>query len=271
MDSRDTIRVLLIEDNPGDARLVQESLAEVSRADFDLRHVDRLSAGIEALDHRGADIILADLTLPDSHGLETLRRLFAHSPHTPIVVLTGLEDESLAIEAIGAGAQDYLVKRGLDGHLLSRSISHAIERQRLLSELERARTREQQERELRSLEQLSSPRSVVTARTFGEGPLSENVPSTFAQLAERYGELLDRALEERAFRIDQQVSPELRSLGVRMGFLGAGPRDVVETHSFALRAKTGGTTSAKALVYVEEGRLMVLELMGHLVDYYRNR
>jgi PAS domain S-box-containing protein len=131
---------------------------------------------------------------------------------------------------------------------------------------------ERLERELRSLEQLSAPPSAaVTAQLFGLAPLRESVPDTFNELVQRYGNLMDLALEQRAYRVEHNISERLRSLAERVGFLKAGPRDVVEIHSTALKRKTREVIPAKAQAYVEEGRLMVLELMGYLVSYYRNR
>jgi DNA-binding response OmpR family regulator len=266
------IRVLLIEDNPGDARLIQETLAEVKGAQFGLERATRLSMGLECLTEGGVDVILLDLGLPDSQGLDTLVGMQSQAPTVPIVVLTNLEDETLATQAMRTGAQDYLVKGQVDGNLLGRSIRYAIERQRLLAELEQVRQREQRERELRSLEQLSSPPSTtVTAQLFGVAPLRESVPEVFDELVQTYGDLIDLALEQRAYRVEHHISERLRSLAERVGFLRAGPRDVVEVHSNALKRKTHEAAPAKAQAYVEEGRLMVLELMGYLVSYYRNR
>ena len=122
--------LLLIEDNPGDARLIQETLHRAGGAPFRLHVAHRLDTGLAALDASPVQLILLDLSLPDSHGLETVMRVRAHAPHTPIVVLTGLDDESLALKSLELGAQDYLVKGSLDGRLLGRTIRYAIERQR---------------------------------------------------------------------------------------------------------------------------------------------
>jgi len=266
------MRVLLIEDNEADAVLIREILAEVTGTIFDLKWADRLSTGLERLAEGGVDVILLDLGLPDSQGLETLVKVQTQVPEVPTVVLTGLEDQTLATQAMRAGAQDYLVKGQVDSNLLGRSIRYAIGRQRLLMELEQVRLREQRERELRSLEQLSAPPSTaVTAQTFGLAPLRESAPQAFDELVQTYGDLMDLALEQRAYRVEHNISERLRSLAEQVGFLRAGPRDVVEVHSNALKRKTREVAPAKAQAYVEEGRLTVLELMGHLVSYYRNR
>lgn len=122
------ISILLVEDNPGDRRLICEMLTEARSATFDLKHVDRLQVGLEHLDNNRVDVVLSDLGLPDSQGLETLNKIYAQVPEVPIVVLTGLNDEMLGVQAVNKGAQDYLIKGQVDANLLSRTIRYAIER-----------------------------------------------------------------------------------------------------------------------------------------------
>lgn len=128
------IRILLIEDNPGDARLIKEMLSEASRQgaldQFEVSHVERLQQAITALDRGVFDFVLLDLSLPDSNGLETIRPILALRPELPLVVMSGLGDQILALEAVKAGAQDYLVKGRFDDYSLPRSIQYAIERKR---------------------------------------------------------------------------------------------------------------------------------------------
>ena len=131
------IRILLVEDNPGDARLIREMLAEVRGVAFDVQRGDRLSTSLERLAEGGIDLVLLDLSLPDSQGLDTFARVYAQAPDVPIVLLTGLDDADLAVRAVREGAQDYLVKGQLDSGLLARSIRYAIERHR--AQVERLR------------------------------------------------------------------------------------------------------------------------------------
>lgn len=127
------IRVLLVEDNPGDARLVQEYLSKAVVAPFSLDSVERLSAALKRLAVGGVDIVLLDLGLPDSQGLETLASVRAQAPDVPIIVVTGLDDRQVGLEAIRNGAQDYLVKGRVDGYLLGRALVRQIERWRAAS------------------------------------------------------------------------------------------------------------------------------------------
>ena len=124
-------KILLIEDNPGDARLLREVLREIDhRPPFELTHVERLDAGISRLKQERYEAVLLDLSLPDAHGLETVARVQGEVESVPIVVMTGLDDSATALEAVRLGAQDYLTKGGIDGHLLVRALNYAIERKK---------------------------------------------------------------------------------------------------------------------------------------------
>ncbi len=119
--------MLLVEDDPGDALLVEELLSET---DLTVQ-LDRATSVAEALPLlQGADCVLLDLALPDSFGLEGLRALLAADPHVAVVVLTGLADRSRGAQAVASGAQDYLIKAEVDASLLGRSVRYAIERRR---------------------------------------------------------------------------------------------------------------------------------------------
>jgi diguanylate cyclase (GGDEF)-like protein len=126
----DQIRLLLVEDNPGDARLVMEMLKESDRADFRLEHVTTVQAAVNRLgdEARPVDAVLLDLSLPDEHGLDTVRRVVAATSHAVIVVMTGAGDEQLGLAALQEGAQDYLVKGQVTTGTLRRAVRFAIER-----------------------------------------------------------------------------------------------------------------------------------------------
>src|SRR5690348_6763684 len=105
--TEEPIKVLLIEDNPGDARLISEILSEETTARFSLEHALRLEEGLERLDVAGADVVLLDLSLPDSLGIDTFRQVTARAPEVPVIVLTALDDEDVAVEVLQGGGQDY--------------------------------------------------------------------------------------------------------------------------------------------------------------------
>ena len=123
------IRVLMVEDSPQDAALVRSVLAGQAER-IDLVHRDRLRAGLDFLENGKVDLVLLDFSLPDSRGLDTFRTVNAEHPEVPVIVLTSLEDDAVAVQAVAEGAQDYLAKRYLDGRLLTRAIRYALERHR---------------------------------------------------------------------------------------------------------------------------------------------
>ena len=129
------INVLLIEDQPEDVNLFKEVLLHESGVTFFVQPVDRLVTGLERMAKDGADVILLDLFLPDSQGLDTFTKVHLQAPEVPIVVLTAIDDDALALQAVRSGAQDYVVKGETEGKVLSRIIRHAIERHRMQATL----------------------------------------------------------------------------------------------------------------------------------------
>ncbi|MGB2823300.1 MAG: ATP-binding protein [Phycisphaerae bacterium] len=127
---RATTTVLLIEDDPSHAHFIERTLANAGGRSSDLKWAKTLSEGIECLSAKGIDLVLLDLSLPDSRGIATLRTVLTQGPDVPVVVLTGLDCESTAVEAVKEGAQDYLVKNELNSGLLARAVCYAIERKR---------------------------------------------------------------------------------------------------------------------------------------------
>jgi PAS domain S-box-containing protein len=124
----ETVRLLLVEDNPVDALRLKDALEQATGTKFAISHVETLAEAKGLFEKEDFDVVVLDLGLPDSQGLTTFTQLQNSAPTTPIVVLSGLDDETLAMEAVRKGAQDYLLKDKLDGYFLSRSINYAIER-----------------------------------------------------------------------------------------------------------------------------------------------
>jgi PAS domain S-box-containing protein len=136
--SHQNISVLMVEDNPADARLLREAVRDVEGSHIQLMHVDTLGRALALLDHQTFDLVMLDLSLPDADGLDTLVRTHHRAPSIPIVVLTGLNDEALAMRAVREGAQDYLVKGQVTGQLLVRAMRYATERKRAIEALQRS-------------------------------------------------------------------------------------------------------------------------------------
>jgi diguanylate cyclase (GGDEF)-like protein/PAS domain S-box-containing protein len=171
-----TLQALLVEDNPGDARLIKEALVEMGEPRLQLAWVDTLAKGLEQLAARHFDLILLDLSLPDSQGMGTVKHIEQAAPTTPIVVLTGLDDEAVAVAAVRSGAQDYLVKSEAEPHLLARVIRYAIERNHIHQTL-----RENEARLTALFEHMGS--GVAVFRAIEEG--ADFVFGAFNRAAER--------------------------------------------------------------------------------------
>jgi len=268
--SINTITLLLVEDNPDDADLLSRILQESGFARFEVTEVDRFETALQHLASTAFDIVLLDLSLPDNQGLDALIRLRQDQPNLPVVILTGTDDDATAIQAVQAGAQDYLVKLRITGDLLIQAIRYAIERQRLLLRLEEIRQQKQQETEIQSLTRLSSGKATVTAQVFGLATLQEGHPEVFNRLVQHYGELLELAIEQRTYKTNLNISDDIRTLSEQFGFLKAGPRDVIEVHTATLETKRSNLMPLKSIAYLEEGRMILVELMGYLVAFYRN-
>jgi signal transduction histidine kinase len=138
------LQVLLVEDNAGDVRLLREMFSKEKPDSFALTHLLRMSEAEIHLRRGGVDIVLLDMGLPDGHGLDTVRRAHAVAPDVPMIVLTGLDDEVLAAEAMKEGAQDYLIKGQIENRALPRALRHAIERHRMQTETDLIRLHQMQ-------------------------------------------------------------------------------------------------------------------------------
>jgi CheY-like chemotaxis protein len=252
------LKILIVDDDPDITGAFTHVLQS---ADYD---VISAATGQECLQIARAerpDLILLDVRLPDINGLEVCRRIKTDPELARIAVInvtgmrTSKDDE---VEGIEAGADAYLTK---PVHLRT-LLAH-------MQTLLRARQTETA-REIESLKQFPRLPHAVAAQSLGLTPLRESLPDLFDELVQHYGDLLDQALEQRVYKVNYQLAESLRALGDQLGFIKAGPRDVVQIHHAALLIKAANVTVSKARAYIEEGRMLILELMGNLVSYYRN-
>ncbi len=177
----ENMQTLLIEDNPGDVRLIQEMLSETNAGTCQVTVFDRLGTARPALEQGGYDVVLLDLTLPDSMGLATLSNLGPTVATAAVIVLTGLNDEAAAIQALREGAQDYLVKDRMNPEVLWRSISYAVGRKRVELKL-LARERELENR-TRDLEEVNAALKVLLKqREADKKELEERIAANFREL-----------------------------------------------------------------------------------------
>lgn len=256
--------LLLVEDNLGDALLVSELLDHGHRdSGYQIAHVSRLADAVDILRANEIDVVVLDLNLPDCQGVETVKVVREIVGHTPIVVLTGSEDDAVASACIDAGAQDYLSKTELRSQNLRRAIGYAI-----------TRTREAQLRELQAVldayRALSSATqgTTVTAALAGSGAVAERTPVLFAELVTAYYALIEPYLDRRCAKVEAP-RPSLEYIVTQLGDAAGGPRDLLDVHVAALDRAIARHDDYHARSVVFEARLLALEMMGLLVDYYR--
>ncbi len=258
-----TKHLLLVEDSIVDARAVRICLRTTGPESYDIAQVDTLEKAKAHLERFETDVVLLDLTLPDSSGLDTLTNLYVVAMEVPIVVLTGWDDEELARRCIAAGAQDYLCKANMTSHSLQRALGYAL-----------GRVRETQLQALRNMLQgcqaLSSPQATVpiTRELAGLGAIRDHNPAAFLELKALYGELLERYLDH--LRVKKGKPREsMEILATRLGDLGATPRDLIDIHMAALDLASRDLKQSRIPAFASDGRLFALEMMGLLVEYYR--
>jgi two-component system sensor histidine kinase/response regulator len=214
------LKVLLVEDNAADARLIQESLAERSDETFDLETVDTLQTGLERLSAGGIDAMLLDLGLPDSYGVETFVRAKARALGVAIIILTGMNDDSLALKLVQGGAQDFVAKVDVSGNNLTRAILYAVEREKLEQEFRKLNLQLEQRVKDRTAELEASNRE-LEAFSYSvshdlRAPLS--VLIGFAELLrlkneaqlDEIGQKYLRRIHESAFRMSELMNDLIR-------------------------------------------------------------
>ncbi|MCU0307679.1 MAG: response regulator [Thermoleophilia bacterium] len=256
------IRVLLVEDDDTDARLAELALDDERVGAFTMRRAASLRRALEMLAVEPYDLVLLDLGLPDAGELDGVGALARIEDAPPIVVLTGRGEHDLAVAAIRAGAQDFVVKGEPDRNPLARAVGHALEREWA--------ARRQRDRDQGYYEVMAEPAGTrVSARLLDAAPLREAAPEAFAALLARYDEVLAAAWRRRRFDVQEDVSGPLRSIAERLCSLAAGPRDAVDLHRDALAAQPAERPPAAARGFTDEARYVLLELMGMLAEGYR--
>ena len=270
---RRPVEVLLVDPSPAAAERLAAALAEgapktdgapetdgapatPAPAELRLTRVERWSDAAGRLDRGEIDVVLLGLPGGDQ-GVLPLVELRARMPEVPVVVLAAADDEPLAVKAVQLGATDYLLTERLYGTLLRRCVRHAVEAERV-----RSRLREHQAQWPPSLR----PTGDVPGRA---ASLRTALPRTFDELVEDYGRLLDHAVDRVLYRVEHTLDLDMGQLARRAGELRAGPRDVIEIHAAAIKAKEQEAGPQRMRLYAAEGQVRLLELMGHLVTFYR--
>jgi CheY-like chemotaxis protein len=255
------MNLLLVEDNEGDAALLERHL--VGMIGGSLERARSLRAAVDAATTTKFDAVVLDLGLPDAWGLDTVLRFGRLAPGIPVVVLTGTQQHDFADKARRAGALGFVAKSedmaSVAGEVVMLVRSH----------LESVASGDP-EHEVQSIDRLGrSGELVTTARLYGTGELVDVAPQVWAELVDRYGDLLDLVMEQATFRTDLHAGEHLRSFAAELGALRAAPRDLISIHTAALRTRLEAASGASAEPIMAEARLALLETMGHLAGHYR--
>lgn len=286
MKPDDPVNILVVDDNAANLQALEAILESPQ-----FRLV-RATSGDEALRHvldTDFAAILLDVMMPGMDGFETARliRERERSSHIPIIFLTAIaKDKRYQDLGYERGAVDYLTKP-LDEFALKAKVAvfadlfrvketlreTLAERERLTSETkaEHEHQIEEATREQSVLDRFTARQTTrVTAALHGEKLVSESAPDVFAHLVERYMHILDLAVDSRVHTTEHDLVSDLQSLATKLAFLGAGPRDVVDLHKAAIFQSCDGRPPQKIRVISEEGRFLLIELMGYLLALYRS-
>ncbi len=255
-------QVLLVEDESEEIeyfrRLLSKAKSSSFKQGFEIIVAQSLEDGLQQLSLNDIDVVFLDLMVTDSRGIKTLTRILEAVPNLPIIVYTAL-DEAAAVKALELGAIGYLHKTEIDTKLLVYAIRSAIERQQQLNIFKQQQA-EQHKMEFEQLEAFATTAS-SNANLWGLESLGDSKPDIFAELVQNYGEIMDLALEEKAYKVEHNISDKLGALARQLGFMQATPRDTIEIHTAVLKAKTN-RSSRKSQAYANEGRLILLQLMS---------
>ena len=214
------IHIILVEDNPGDALIIKEMLKEIYDDNFDLEHFQRVEDGVKNL-NEDFDIMLLDLNLPDSQGFETFNTMNKNAPELPIIILTGLVDEDLAINIVSEGAQDYLVKGQIDKQLLSRSIKYSIERKHIEIDL-----RKSEEKYRLMVEKIESGLFLINSKN--------EINYVNSQMAEMLGYKSDELINQDVFNFIQRKCRDVFKKHLKVNNRGIG-----QTYEIQFLSKDG--------------------------------
>ena len=268
--SIDKLKILLIEDDPADATLIREILEDSQTIHFDILHASSLEEGIQFLSGDFFHLVLLDLHLYDSEGIDTFIKLKNKATELPVIILTGIDDEALGVKLLQMGAQDYLSKGSIDHHSLHRAVRYSIERYRLRLQLEQECRKNTDAAEIKYLEQIKGLKGAsTTADLMGQTLLRKSLPDTFKELVNDYTRLVDHSLKSRFYKTDYNTTDEAHEIADKLGYLKSSPRDLIDIHITVVTANTDELTAKQYTDYNSEARLVLLEVMGNLISYYR--
>ncbi len=279
--------ILIVDDDMN----VTRSLARSLRDQFVVFTANSAAEALELIASEDIAVVLTDQRMPGLTGVELLERAQHIRPDAVGIIISGYTDVVALVDAINLGTvRGYVPKpwdvaelrhrldnavRTYRASFLNREVLHSSasaisQMQDEIADLYRARDMVASGEASRLFLAEDEPQQREREQLAASGAhLHDRMPEVFQQFILRYAELLDLALDQRAFKVDHHLSDKLRALSKRLGQLRAGPRDLVEIHSKALKKKVAGSTPNRKQAAAEEGRLLLLELMGYLTTYYR--
>jgi len=268
---RHSFQILLVEDDPQDTLLVKELIFESNLQDCHLTIANSLANAIEAANKNKFDIALMDIGLPDSEGVNTLRKFKQHDNDLPVVILTGLDDEAFGIKLVQMGAQDYLVKGHLNAQIFQRTLRFAIERQVLLNIIGSKHQQAMLDGEISSLDEIESFKiQSTTGRLLGQTTLDESIPDIFNELVLHYTDIIEKNIESKLYKVNHPLSASIKKIADQLGYLRASPRDVIAIHTKVMGKITREFSAKKKAFHYTQSRIVLIEALGNLVSYYRN-
>jgi len=270
------VTILLVDDVPANLQALEAILSPLGHT---LLTAQSGEDALRLLLKQDVTLILLDVRMPGIDGFETARlvRQRRESEHTPIVFVTAHEDaQERVLEGYALGAVDFVLKP-IISEILKAKVAVLVDLFRKTEQLKQQAERlladeQRRQRELANLEALSAPETVGSAARLLEPqpPLREGVPEQFRSAVDRFAEALELSLKQTAYRVDVDPVAPLRATSEELGRLRATPRDVVDIYTTAVKEKAQNATPQKARAYLEESRLLALQLMGYVTLYYRN-
>ena len=238
--------------------MVREHLSKADDFSHQLTRFTSLTEALPNIIDKSYDVCLLDLNLPDSQGVATVEQVIAAAPELPVVVITNIKDKKLALLALRAGAHEFLIKAELGPNQIATALIMAVERHKIL------RT------ELTALANYPFPaKAPATMRLYGQGPLDCTHPIAQKEFIKIYAKIMNEAVELSPYGEQNKNHDRLADLAEKLGRLYAGPQDVVDIHTRALKELSQEAVFEKIEALAREGRLLLVQIMGYLASYYR--
>ncbi len=263
--TEESLKILVVEDDAVDRQMLRRTLAATDLA-VSLEEVGTVSEAVSRLRENKYDLALLDYKLPDGTALSVLKAMQqAQGAQIPIIVLTVHAEKKIAMEALAEGAQDFLPKEMVNPDNLERAIRYSMQRSKLYQELQWSKEKERRERELRAFQES------VTEYDTAPPPAIRESTLFFDQCVSEYRAAVTKAMEELSFKVPKEVPDHMRGLANKLGEMHAGPKDIIDIHTSAIKQLCKGKSTSIEQAITDEARILLIQLMGYICRYYRHR